>query len=106
MEQGGEAGVQEEVQGPTRMELYRDSSSMSLLCYRVEVNIFLNDTSANCTNIHIHTYIHTYIYTYTHTHTHTRIATKVHSVSLGFLHPRLPQLSFYRLHSFPLHTDL
>ena len=24
------------------------------------MNIFLNDTSPNCTNIHIHTYIHTY----------------------------------------------
>ena len=35
MEQGGEGGVQEEVQGPTRMELYGDSSSMSLLCYCV-----------------------------------------------------------------------
>ena len=52
------------------------------------MNIFLNDTSPNCTNIHtyihtyiIHTYIHTYIHTHTHTHTHTRIATKVHSVS-------------------------
>ena len=35
MEQGGEGGVQEEVQGPTRMELYRDFSSMSILCYCV-----------------------------------------------------------------------
>ena len=35
MEQGGEGGVQEEVQGLTRMELYRDSSSMLLLCYCV-----------------------------------------------------------------------